>query len=270
MTEANDFLLAFHRRHPGCTRIAFEAGQSLETGASSYELLSCLADNDRVLDLGCGDGPLLSLLSKRSGGNTAVGLDLSPDELRTGLARSPSSLLVRARAEALPFASQSFSLVLSHFAFHLMSNLETLVDELGRILIPGGRFATIIGGGPKVGDAFEVFLDLLVSGQRDDQKVPSIGERQGRTNDGLRSLFADNPNFGEAISIEDFYIDFGGTFEETWTRLSTVYDLYYYSDDELMELRERFRSKLGDSAEARIPCTMAIRRVMARRTSDLG
>ena len=146
-----------------------------------------------------------------------------------------------------------------------MSDLEAIVSEIGRVLVPGGRFATIIGGGPKLGDAFETFIDLISSDKRDDQKIPRIGERRGHTDEGLQSLFGTSPAFGTEPSIEDFYIDFGGSFDELWPRLTTVYDLMYYSEDELMALRERFRRELGASATRRIPCTMASRRVMAQR-----
>ncbi len=268
MNRAEAFLLEFHRRHPGCTRIAFSAGASLETGESSYELLSSLANQDSVLDIGCGDGHLLSLLAKRPNHRHPVGVDFSPDELAAARQRHADLIVAQAKAQSLPFAPCTFSLAVSHFAFHLMANLHVVVDELARVLTPTGRFAAIIGGGPKLGDTFESFLELLSERRRDDTRVPSIGERRGRTEEGLVELFTSHKGFRNELQISDHYIDFGGTFDEVWTRLSTVYDLAYVSAEETLDLREAFRASVANEHASHIPCTMAIRRVIAHRARD--
>jgi ubiquinone/menaquinone biosynthesis C-methylase UbiE len=265
MDHAEAFLLDFHRHHPGCTRVAFETGKCLEAGISSYELLSSLANDDSILDLGCGDGHLLSLLETGSLSSPPVGVDFSPNELAAARREHPHRVLAQAKAQRLPFATGSFSLVLSHFAFHLMSDLDVVVDELARVLTPSGRFATVIGGGPKVGDTFETFLDVLKRHTRPEKQVPSIGERRGRTEEGLSQLFGAHPAFRDQLEIRDHYVDFGGSFDEVWTRLSTVYDLMYFTSEELLEVRESFRKRLNDDRASHIPCTMAIRRVIAQR-----
>tara|TARA_R110002096_G_scaffold143328_5_gene299416 strand:+ start:69425 stop:70228 length:804 start_codon:yes stop_codon:yes gene_type:complete len=265
MNQAEAFLLEFHKHHPGCTRVAFAEGRCLEQGLSSYELLSSLASDDSVLDLGCGDGHLLSLLAKRALPTEPVGVDFSPDELRAARLQRADAVVAQGKAQQLPFAEQSFSLVLSHFAFHLMSDLDVVVDELARVLKPAGRFAAIIGGGPKVDDTFELFLDLLSSYRRPERSVPSIGERRGRTKDGLANLFGNHQAFGDALDVKEYYVDFGGSFEEVWIRLSTIYDLMYFTEDEAMDLKETFRGRLNNNASDHIPCTMAIRRVIATR-----
>ncbi|MCP4446130.1 MAG: class I SAM-dependent methyltransferase [Myxococcales bacterium] len=94
MNEAEEFLLAFHQRHPGCTRIAFASGENTEMGTSYYEVLSELAGDDLVLDLGCGDAHILSLLADRPSDPPAIGLDFSPDELRAAHGRHPSATLI--------------------------------------------------------------------------------------------------------------------------------------------------------------------------------
>lgn len=265
MDKADAFLLEFHRQHPGCTQIAFAKGKCLERGISSYELLAELAADGAVLDLGCGDGHLLSLLAQRSLPVAPVGIDFSPDELNAARKQHPTVDLVRGKAQNLPFAVQSFSLVLSHFAFHLMSDLDTVVDELARVLRPAGRFAAIIGGGPKIGDSFELFLDLLTEFRRPGHQVPSIGERRGRTEDGLAALFGAHDAFRDELDVVDHYVDFGGSFDDLWTRLSTIYDLMYFTKEEVTDLKEAFRDRLSGNASGHIPCTMAIRRVIAHR-----
>lgn len=258
MNEAEQFLLDFHRRFPGCTRVAFSAGKTSETGESSYELLSSLADAGTVLDLGCGDGHLLSLLSPAT---ASFGLDFSKHELAEARERAPRATLARGRAQELPFGSQTFDLVLSHFAFHLMSPLDEVVAEIARVLKPGGRFAAIIGGGPKVGDCFEQFLDLMLASRAKDQRIPSIGERRGRTTEGLAELFGTHPEFSP-LEVTHQYVDFGGSFDEVWERLSTIYDLMPMEEAQTAKLREDFRSLLGPESLVHIPCTMAIRRMI--------
>ena len=266
MSRAETFLLDFHRDFPGCTSAAFAHGHSLENAKSSYQLLADLASDDDVLDLGCGDGHLLSLLAPRTGCRPAIGLDLSPHELARAQHQHGPLPLALGRAQRLPFRDSSFSLVLSHFAFHLMGDLDALVDELARVLAPSGRFAAIIGGGPKVGDSFELFLRLLAKAQRDDQRIPPIGEKRARTEDGLRTLFGRHAAFRDPLQFDDYYVDFGGSFDEVWSRLSTVYDLVHFTAPEQEALRDAFRLQLGTPENGHIPCTMAIRRVICSRT----
>lgn len=258
MNEAEQFLLDFHRRFPGCTRVAFSTGKTSETGESSYELLSSLAVDESVLDLGCGDGHLLSMLSPAT---ASFGLDFSADELAEARVRAPRANLARGRAQALPYASQTFDLVLSHFAFHLMNRLDEVVAEIARVLKPRGRFAAVIGGGPKVGDSFEQFLELMLASRTTDQRIPSIGERRGRTTEGLAELFASHSEFSP-LELTHQYVDFGGSFDEVWERLSTIYDLMPMEDAQMAQLREDFRTVLGPKATGHIPCTMAIRRMI--------
>ncbi len=268
MNAADRFLIEFHRHFPGCTSLAFADGKTLGSGLSSYELLSDLVTGGSVLDLGCGDGHLLMLLEQGTRASRVVGLDFSAQELASSRARSSHAALVRAAGQALPFASQSFDLVVSHLAFHLMSEIELVVEEMARVLAPSGRFAAIVGGGPKLGSSFEHFLALVASTQAADQRVPRIGDMRARTEAGLHELFAAHPAFEDAIAIEDFYVDIGGDFEELWPRLATIYDLWHRSEVEREALREATRLGLDAGPGIDIPCVMAMRRIIARRRAD--
>lgn len=262
MSSADEFLLDFHRQHPGCTRLAFAEGKSERSGQSSYELLACVASKGRVLDLGCGDGFLLSLLGKTS--HTTIGVDFSTAELGRARELDDAALLARGTGGELPFQDQSFDGVVSHFAFHLMSNIERVVDEVARVLVPEGRFAAIVGGGPKAGDGFELFLDLMRD-RLTPPSAPRIGNMRARTETGLQSLFANHRAFEDHIELDDFYVDFGATLAVLWPRLLTIYDLYDADAAQLSDLREAYRDALCVSDDEHIPCTMAVRRVMSRK-----
>ena len=90
----------------------------------------------RVLDLGSGTGRNLPLLPR---GTTAVGLDPSLDALRWARKRAPAVPLVAARAEALPFRDGTFDTVLSGLVFCSVGDVSRGLDEVKRVLRPGGQ-----------------------------------------------------------------------------------------------------------------------------------
>ncbi len=272
MSAPETFLLAFHQAHPGCTSEAFARGRVGDTG-SSYDLLAdCLPQpiDGRVLDLGCGDGHLLELLTRKGlSAEQLVGLDMSPDELRLARARPAlaRSSLLHARAQGVPLADGDVSVVVSHLAFMLMSDIDQVVAEVHRVLEPGGVFATLVGGGPKVGDAFELFLDLLLPIlRRVGNPVPRLGDPRCRSEEGLNELLG--PTAGFAVPrIEDFAVDLSGTPAQVWQTLSTIYELFELPGHAEAELRSAFtpaaRALSRDGHT--VPCSMFVRRVLTRR-----
>jgi len=90
----------------------------------------------RVLDLGTGTGRNLPLLP---GGTTSIGLDPSLDALRRARKRAPALPLVAGRAEALPFRDGTFDTVLSGLVFCSVDDVRGGLDEVKRVLRPGGE-----------------------------------------------------------------------------------------------------------------------------------
>jgi len=93
----------------------------------------------RILEVGCGGGALLSFLEGK--GHEVVGVDILEEAVRLAQRAAPSSRVMRARAEELPFADASFDRVVSH---HLVEHLEDLaagLSEWRRVLRPGGLLA---------------------------------------------------------------------------------------------------------------------------------
>ncbi len=89
----------------------------------------------RTLDLGCGTGRNLPLLPE---GTVAVGVDPCPQSLARARRRSPRALLVRARAEALPFRSGTFDTVASGLVLCSVEDPPAAATEILRVLAPGG------------------------------------------------------------------------------------------------------------------------------------
>ena len=97
-----------------------------------------------VLDLGAGTGAVTRLLRERVPGKVVAA---EPDaRMRAVLVRRvPDVLTVGARAEALPFADDTFDAVAVSSAWHWM-DLALTVPEAARVLRPGGRLGVLWNG----------------------------------------------------------------------------------------------------------------------------
>jgi ubiquinone/menaquinone biosynthesis C-methylase UbiE len=112
--------------------------------ARARETLEAVAwlDARRVLDVGCGAGQELLPFAQQPGA-VCVGADVTPEAGLAGrelfAARAPAGRVafVRAAAESLPFAADSFDVVICRLALPYTDNAQCL-SELARVLRPGG------------------------------------------------------------------------------------------------------------------------------------
>lgn len=96
-----------------------------------------------ALDLGCHGDEVAEALDGRKTVGTLVRTDLGE-----GFARKAKGPAVVADEEALPFAPQSFDLVLSAMALHWVNDLPGTLIQIARILRPDGLFlGAMLGGG---------------------------------------------------------------------------------------------------------------------------
>ncbi|WP_149179106.1 class I SAM-dependent methyltransferase [Streptomyces sp. TRM49041] len=264
------FLRSFHAERPAVTVEAMGRGRG-PRGLSSYELLCELVDGaGSVLDLGCGDGALLELLGQDAG-RALAGVDLSAEALALAYGRSAiprGATLVQGRGQELPFVDGAFDACVSHMALMLMGDVEQVVAEVARVLVPGGVLACVVGGGPGGdGEAYDVFLRLLkplVRALPADRRIPALGDRRTRSRDGLDDLLRDG-GFGP-VEWETLPLRLSGSVEEVWTTLSGMYDLGPLDPSDVASLRkgflgevERIRTPSGD-----VPCAMWIHLARAR------
>lgn len=92
-----------------------------------------------VLEIGCGTG--CDLLQFAKHGARAVGVDITPEHLRLAAERVNGLAEVRrSDATTLPFDDGSFDYVYSHGVLHHIDEPRRVVDEIFRVLRPGGRF----------------------------------------------------------------------------------------------------------------------------------
>lgn len=98
-----------------------------------------------VLDLACGTGDLAEASVRLSAGARVVGLDVSGEMLRLAVARRGSLpiLYVRGTMAALPLVDGSVDVVSGGYALRNAEDLDRALDEVARVMRPGGVLVTL-------------------------------------------------------------------------------------------------------------------------------
>jgi len=99
--------------------------------------LAGLRGDERVLDVGCGNGLHLAELARREHRGAVTGMDLSPGMLSAARTRSTGPLLV-GDAQRLPFDDASFDRVLAMHMLYHVPDRDLAISEMRRVLLPGG------------------------------------------------------------------------------------------------------------------------------------
>jgi SAM-dependent methyltransferase len=104
---------------------------------------AALQPGERVLDVACGTGLIARLAAQSVGpSGTVSGLDLSPDMIEVARAVSPSTIRWHVGdATSLPFADDSYDVVLCQMGLMFMEDRHTAVAEMRRVTAAAGRVA---------------------------------------------------------------------------------------------------------------------------------
>lgn len=94
-----------------------------------------------VLDVACGTGDMAVSLVER--GCTVTGIDLSEEMLAIARQKAPMVTFMIADAEHLPFPDASFDAVTCAFGVRNFVHLEQGLNEMLRVLKPGGQLVIL-------------------------------------------------------------------------------------------------------------------------------
>jgi SAM-dependent methyltransferase len=96
----------------------------------------------RVLDVGCGEGQVARRLAQQ--GASVLGVDPTAAQIEAAVARGGGPRYLRSRAEALPCRDGSFDTVVLCLALEHVDDHEVAIQEVARVLEPGGRFVLVL------------------------------------------------------------------------------------------------------------------------------
>lgn len=110
----------------------------------------------RVLDVGCGNGIALEALKSWP---QRCGVDVSDELLKLACAKGVDARFCDVDNTALPFPDQSFDLVLSSDVIEHVLHTDHLLNEINRVLKPGGLYVAVI---PNVNQPISLIMQFLL------------------------------------------------------------------------------------------------------------
>jgi SAM-dependent methyltransferase len=90
-----------------------------------------------VLDLGCGDGHFATIAFDEP---LDVGIDPWAGPVRQAAKRGSYRMVIHGTGDRMPFPDQYFSSVVSNSVLEHIPDLDPVLEEVARVLKPGGRF----------------------------------------------------------------------------------------------------------------------------------
>ena len=103
---------------------------------------SSINPNDRVLEIGCEEGPILEQLPESK---LCVGLEISSLSIKRAKQKLSSRCdFVKADGQRLPFKSNTFNVVICSETLEHVPKPEDIVEESYRVLRKGGRFIVTV------------------------------------------------------------------------------------------------------------------------------
>lgn len=140
------------------------------TARAFSHILAC--SDARILDLCCGTGDMTFALRRRAGKSSAriLGADFSHAMLQRAAVKSSSAAdnlspsWIEADALSLPFPSAHFDLVTSAFGFRNLADYNAGLNEIIRVLRPGGECGVLDFGEPKglMGAVYRIYFKQVL------------------------------------------------------------------------------------------------------------
>lgn len=103
--------------------------------------MAAVRKGERALDLAAGTGDIAFAVAAR--GARTVALDLTHRMLQLAAAKSQTASFITGDMTSLPFRCASFDLVTTGYGLRNVPDLNTAIDEIARVLKPGGRLLSL-------------------------------------------------------------------------------------------------------------------------------
>ncbi len=118
--------------------------------ANDLVRLAALRPGERILDVACGTGIVARLASQQVGSNgTVAGLDVNPGMLGVARSVTPADMSIEwheSGAEDMPLPDEAFDVVLCQISLQFMADKLAALQEMRRVLVPGGRLILNVPG----------------------------------------------------------------------------------------------------------------------------
>ena len=211
-----------------------------------------VAPGQRVLDVGCGTGPLAAQAARVVGAANVTAVDPSESFAEGCRARVPGADVRVAAAESLPFDDGDFDAVLAQLVVPFMADAPRGVAEMARVARPGGVVAACVwdyAGGMRM---LRAFWDAAAAIDREGAAKDEGRMMRYANRDDLGALWSE-AGLGDVdvstLDVEASYEDF----DDLWTPfLAGIGPAGAYAvslePDARTKLREELRARLGDPA----------------------
>ena len=114
---------------------------------------------ERALDLAAGTADIAFAVAEK--GAQTIALDLTHRMLQLAQAKSRAASFITGDMTSLPFRSASFDLVTTGYGLRNVPDLNTAIDEIARVLKPGGRLLSLDFNRPENAIVRAAYLSYL-------------------------------------------------------------------------------------------------------------
>ncbi len=142
--NADIIFMNFGYSHPDMNITLDESDEKNRYSAQLYHLTASSRDisGKDILEVGCGRGGGLSYINRYLSPKTVTGIDLNKKAIKfcNSFYKDDNNKFLQADAQKLPFEDNSFDSVINVESSHRYPNMELFLNEVKRVLKPGGYF----------------------------------------------------------------------------------------------------------------------------------